>query len=408
MKYFTIFVIILATLGLGSCRDSDITIGDSPISSNGQDRDSDIITGDDYDYHLPVIFHVFYKDSKNPKQYISSTRLKELLSNVNELYQGNVYNISLDTIESENIHVLFELAEKDANGKKLSTPGVEYIKIYEDSIDCEDFMNSKTYAKYSWNQNDYINVMVYSFKNTDHTSVTLGISNIPYKVAGYPDIEGLTNSKNYPLNKPGSFPYCVSLNAIYVDKKYEGTRYTTDKHQQNYQYNTADPNATLAHELGHYLGLFHTFSEKAGKKDKSEAADDDDDSDYCEDTPSYNRIAYGKWLTQYMEEARKINKDTAFTVKQLAKRTNTKGKEWQADNLMDYSICYSMRFTPDQAYRMRQVLYYSPLITGPKKARTSTRAWNEIPEEEFDLPNILAKGRTIKLKDIQTRTFRGK
>lgn len=408
MKYFTIFVIILTTLGLGSCRDSDITIGDSPISSNGQDRDSDIITGDDYVYHLPVIFHVFYKDSKNPKQYISSTRLKELLSNVNELYQGNVYNISLDTIESENIHVLFELAEKDANGKKLSTPGVEYIKIYEDSINCEDFMNSKTYAKYSWNQNDYINVMVYSFKNTDHTSVTLGISNIPYKVAGYPDIEGLTNSKNYPLNKPGSFPYCVSLNAIYVDKKYEGTRYTTDKHQQNYQYNTADPNATLAHELGHYLGLFHTFSEKAGKKDKSEAADDDDDSDYCEDTPSYNRIAYSKWLTQYMEEARKINKDTAFTVKQLAKRTNTKGKEWQADNLMDYSICYSMRFTPDQAYRMRQVLYYSPLIPGPKKARTSTRAWNEIPEEEFDLPNILAKGRTIKLKDIQTRTFRGK
>ena len=408
MKYFTIFVIILTALGLGSCRDSDITIGDSPISSNGQDRDSDIIRGDDYDYHLPVIFHVFYKDSKNPKQYISSTRLKELLSNVNELYQGNVYNISLDTIESENIHVLFELAEKDANGKKLSTPGVEYIKIYEDSIDCEDFMNSKTYAKYSWNQNDYINVMVYSFKNTDHTSVTLGISNIPYKVAGYPDIEGLTNSKNYPLNKPGSFPYCVSLNAIYVDKKYEGTRYTTDKHQQNYQYNTADPNATLAHELGHYLGLFHTFSEKAGKKDKSEAADDDDDSDYCEDTPSYNRIAYGKWLTQYMEEARKINKDTTFTVKQLAKRTNTKGKEWQADNLMDYSICYSMRFTPDQAYRMRQVLYYSPLIPGPKKARTSTRAWNEIPEEEFDLPNILAKGRTIKLKDIQTRTFRGK
>ena len=408
MKYFTIFVIILTALGLGSCRDSDITIGDSPISSNGQDRDSDIITGDDYDYHLPVIFHVFYKDSKNPKQYISSTRLKELLSNVNELYQGNVYNISLDTIESENIHVLFELAEKDANGKKLSTPGVEYIKINEDSIDCEDFMNSKTYAKYSWNQNDYINVMVYSFKNTDHTSVTLGISNIPYKVAGYPDIEGLTNSKNYPLNKPGSFPYCVSLNAIYVDKKYEGTRYTTDKHQQNYQYNTADPNATLAHELGHYLGLFHTFSEKAGKKDKSEAADDDDDSDYCEDTPSYNRIAYGKWLTQYMEEARKITKDTACTVKQLAKRTNTKGYEWQADNLMDYSICYSMRFTPDQAYRMRQVLYYSPLIPGPKKARTSTRAWNEIPEEEFDLPNILAKGRTIKLKDIQTKTFRGK
>ncbi len=262
-------------------------------------------------------------------------------------------------------------------------------------------MNSKTYAKYSWNQNDYINVMVYSFKNTDHTSVTFGHQQYPLQGSWLSRHRRLDQQQELSAQQARQLSLlCIRSTAIYVDKKYEGTRYTTDKHQQNYQYNTADPNATLAHELGHYLGLFHTFSEKAGKKDKSEAADDDDDSDYCEDTPSYNRIAYGKWLTLYMEEARKINKDTAFTVKQLAKRTNTKGKEWQADNLMDYSICYSMRFTPDQAYRMRQVLYYSPLIPGPKKARTSTRAWNEIPEEEFDLPNILAKGRTIKLKDI--------
>ena len=96
MKHFTIFVILLTALGLGSCRDSDITIGDTPISSNGQDRDSDIITGDDYVYHLPVIFHVFYKDSKNPSQYISNTRLKELLGNVNELYQG-IYTTSAST-----------------------------------------------------------------------------------------------------------------------------------------------------------------------------------------------------------------------------------------------------------------------------------------------------------------------
>lgn len=44
MKHFTIFIIILATLGLWSCKDSEGTIGDSPITANGQDRDSDIIT----------------------------------------------------------------------------------------------------------------------------------------------------------------------------------------------------------------------------------------------------------------------------------------------------------------------------------------------------------------------------
>ena len=48
MKHFAIFIIILATLGLWSCKDSEGTIGDSPITANGQDRDSDIITGDDY------------------------------------------------------------------------------------------------------------------------------------------------------------------------------------------------------------------------------------------------------------------------------------------------------------------------------------------------------------------------
>lgn len=407
MRYFAFFIITLVTLGFYSCKDSEGTIGDSPITANGQDRDADSITGDAYVYHLPVIFHVFYKDKNDANQYISHSRLKKILDNVNELYQGDVYNQQLDTLPSENLHVLFELAEKDPNGKRLSIPGVEYIKINEDSIDCKDFMHNKHYAQYSWNQNDYINVMVYTFKNTDEGSVTLGISNLPYQVKGYPEIEGLTSTKNYPMGKPGDFPYCVSLNAIYVNEQYEGTRYTTDKGSKNYQYNTADPNATLAHELGHYLGLFHTFSEAEDKDGNKDAADSEDDSDYCTDTPSYNRIAYSKWLTSYITEARKIKRDTAFTVKQLAKRSNSEGKEWASDNLMDYSICYSMRFTPEQAYRMRQVLYYSPLIPGPKKKRPTTRTWSETPDEESDLPNVLAIDRVCKPKTyyVKTKTY---
>lgn len=65
MRHLVILVIILVSLGLFSCKDSDGVIGESPISENGQDRDSDQITGDDYVYHLPIIFHVFYKDKNN-------------------------------------------------------------------------------------------------------------------------------------------------------------------------------------------------------------------------------------------------------------------------------------------------------------------------------------------------------
>nr|WP_293546832.1 zinc-dependent metalloproteinase lipoprotein [Prevotella sp.] len=385
----------MSTFGLLSCKDSDGIIGDSPITENGQDRDNDIITGDDYVYHLPVIFHVFYDDPYNKSQYIEYIRLKEILNNVNELFQGDIYNVNLDTTASENVHVVFELAQKDANGKTLSTPGVEYIKVSNSTFDCEQFMKDKNKAQYSWNQNDYINVMVYTFKKTSNDSETLGISNLPYQVKGYPEIEGLANGKNYPLSKPGNFPYCVSLNAAYIDKDFEGSRYTTDKNKKGCKYYVYDPNATLAHELGHYLGLFHDFSEVKDKKGNSEPANNENDTDYCTDTPSYNRVEYAKWLNDYTKqketEAAALGKNPEFTMQELAKRSNRDRQEWQADNLMDYSVCYSMRFTPEQVHRMRQVLYYSPLIPGPKKVRPTTRALPELPTEEGELPIVLAK-----------------
>jgi len=82
MRKILYFMIALTVLSFASCKDTEGSIGD-PIISHGQDRDTDIITGDDYVYHLPVIFHVFYS---NTTQYIKYTRLKEILSNVNELY----------------------------------------------------------------------------------------------------------------------------------------------------------------------------------------------------------------------------------------------------------------------------------------------------------------------------------
>lgn len=396
MKHLLLFIMLMSTFGLLSCKDSDGIIGDSPITENGQDRDNDIITGDDYVYHLPVIFHVFYDDPYNKSQYIEYIRLREILNNVNELFQGDVYNVNLDTTASENVHVVFELAQKDANGKTLSTPGVEYIKVSNSTFDCEQFMKDKNKAQYSWNQNDYINVMVYTFKKTSNDSETLGISNLPYQVKGYPEIEGLANGNNYPLNKLGNIPYCVSLNAAYIDKDFEGSRYTTDKgNSKGCQYCVYDPNATLAHELGHYLGLFHDFSEVKDKKGNSEPANNENDTDYCTDTPSYNRVEYAKWLNDYMKqketEAAALGKKPEFTMQELAKRSNRDRQEWQADNLMDYSVCYSMRFTPEQVHRMRQVLYYSPLIPGPKKVRPTTRALSELPTEEGELPIVLAK-----------------
>lgn len=77
MRKILYFMIALTVLSFASCKDTEGSIGD-PIRSNGQDRDTDIITGDDYVYHLPVIFHVFYSNPRNTSNIPASRRFSPM------------------------------------------------------------------------------------------------------------------------------------------------------------------------------------------------------------------------------------------------------------------------------------------------------------------------------------------
>ena len=109
MKHY-IYSILLCIIGatLTCCNSST----EEFYADIEQDRDNDEITGDDYEYQIPVIFHVLYQDSQDKKQYVDYTRIKELVAHVNELYQGNVYTYQ-EYDNSENIHIRFVLAEKN-------------------------------------------------------------------------------------------------------------------------------------------------------------------------------------------------------------------------------------------------------------------------------------------------------
>lgn len=399
MKIKIWIFLALLSMTFASCKESEEPF----YANNEQDRDDDDITGDDYTYHLPVIFHVLYQDKDatdtlgNKSQYIPQAQLKKILDNVNDLFEGQLYNFgeSKDT-PSENIHVKFELALYDETGKKLSTPGIEYIKYSgEYPIDCNSFMTQKKgKKKIIWDPNEYINVMVYNFKKTNEGSTTLGISNLPFQVNELPNIKGLEDGKgNVNLNKNNlGYEYCVSINSLYIYN--ESSRYTDQDHgQKGYTYSSADINTTLAHEFGHYLGLHHVFAEKEGSNG-SEVADSYDDTDYCTDTKSYNKIAYDKWCKNYMDSVDR--KHGKYEMSQLIKRTNAEGDLWDSDNLMDYAVSLSFRFTPEQRNRMRQVLYYSPLIPGPKKNRdTNAKTRSYGTDEIIDLPIRLAKERIV-------------
>ena len=322
---------------------------------------------ENYHYDLPVIFHVFYKNQNDPLQYVSPNRLSEILNVVNGMYKN--------TTQSVNMNLTFTLATTDPKGAQLVKPGVEYIEwLGEYPIDCEKFMSDdltaggKGYVKYLWDPNKYINIMIYNFtKEAENGATTLGISHLPFTTKGEYSLEGLSEIKQSYIQLSNlTFPYCTSINSSYIDSQSNEEFYTT-----------TDITVTLAHELGHYLGLHHTFSEDTNGGFLNGC----EDTDYCEDTPSYNKIEYDdKWND-------KVPENQKFYY--LLKRTNCSNKEFISHNIMDYAISYSDQFTQDQRNRVRHVLMYSPLIPGPKKTETTTT--RTVDEGLLNLPILIRK-----------------
>ena len=298
---------------------------------------------------LPVVFHVFYADENDATQKVPANRLRQVLNNVNELYRGTYSG-------AESTNIAFTLASTADAGKRLDAPGVEYIKLGKNEypIDPYVLMNDKTgkFKQYMWDPNKYINVYVYHFKQPKENATTLGVSHMAVSSKGNHELEGLVvANSNYLTLENLTTPFCVSVNSKYVNE--ESNRYKDWPNLRFLRITSADFNVTLAHELGHYLGLFHVFGEEKG-----EYIDGFKDTDYCKDTPTYNKVAYDKFLAEYLQTH---NAQTA-DLNELLKRTGSDGKTFNSNNIMDYAISLGHTFTQDQTKRMRHVLNYSLLI----------------------------------------------
>lgn len=330
----------------------------------------------EYHYKLPVIFHVLYADANDENQYIPQSRLAEVLQAVNAYYRGETIYPGGETGVDMNLE--FVLTDTDETGNALGTPGVEYIKVDAMPIDCSEFMADEKNVKLLWDPNRYINIMLYNFATEpESNSVTLGISHLPFTSKSN-SLEGLpTVEYDYLIKENLPFPKCVSINSLFA---YEDFR---EEPGYKYGYNGSNVKVTLAHELGHYLGLYHAFDE----------GDDGGlsalciDSDYCPDTPSYNREAYWANMMYLFQEAEK--KGESISMKVATARENCKtGETFNSYNLMDYEISYGDRLTPDQRYRIRHVLSYGLLTPGPKQNKADTRS---APAGKLDLPMVIVK-----------------
>lgn len=286
-------------------------------------------------YKIPVVFQMLYGNRNIETQYVKEGHLQTVLDGVNELYRQS----------GQNLNIEFVMATETPTGEPMEEPGVNRVEWTTSTIDCIEFMESdeQRYLDIIWDPSKYINVVLYNFSNPQ----ILGISQFPFLMApdALPGVESLYNSA-FPTQENLDRPQCVSINNRYI---YDTAPLAVPGNPEGSLTNVV---STLAHELGHFLGLRHAFSESY-----SGACID---SDFCDDTPTYNRQNYER-LVQAYGMSYKEHIDELIT-----REPCNSGESFISTNIMDYSITYSNEFTPQQAERIRYILEHGVFIPGPK------------------------------------------
>lgn len=316
-------------------------------------------SGEEYHYKLPVIFHVLYNDPNDPKQYVQQGWLPQIVAICNQMY-ANTFDNGDTEKNSIDMNLEFVMATTDPEGNTLPEPGIDRVYWENPVMDAEEFMkeNNRNSADLVWDLNKYINIYVYTFteKNTG------GISHLPYTTKNNP-LEGLVSGDNYLSNPKTSYPHGVSINNEYIYSLSPEGKYVS-----------TDIATTLAHELGHYLGLLHAFGQT--RVQDNTTINWRNDTDYCDDTPLYDRDAYEDWLTNVYYIRHPYPSSRKFS--EMIERTDINGVTFKARNIMDYYYCWSNEFTPDQRARVRHVLGYSPLVPGPKYDMPALRSTGDM------------------------------
>lgn len=124
-------------------------------------------------------------------------------------------------------------------------------------------------------------------------------------------------------------------------------------------YNNKDITMTLAHELGHFLALYHAFNENSSSPKL--------DTDYCTDTKPYNRNQYMIGLNSWISKNGPIGPIGSDGYEKNVMRNNSVEPEvFRSTNIMDYAVSDANKFTEQQKERIMYSLHHSFFLPGPK------------------------------------------
>lgn len=311
MKMLPLFVLISVVLPAAAQSDNNERCGFKRIEDTDQFehwlnvRQASSAGLSNKTYRVPVVVHVIHAGESVGEGFnYSSERIESQIRTLNEDFRRKEGSPGFNSHpDGEDTQIEFVLAQIDPQGNP--TNGI--VRVDQNSIHpptgIGDFIT--LCSKYSyWNPEKYLNVWCWD----------IGLHGIYAGKSRFPvsDLEGLP-TPDQEAEGDGIF-----INAINFGQGETNTLPNLDMGR------------TLTHEMGHFLGLLHTFG----------PLNNCDYSDYCDDTPPTRSATNGCPAEKSMA---------------------CDGRPAMIENYMDYAYDRCMNiFTKDQTARMRTVLENSP------------------------------------------------
>lgn len=222
--------------------------------------------------YIPVVVHVIHNgDAYGVNENIRDEQVQSQMTVMTQDFRRMLgtpgYNTSSVGADTQ---IEFVLAKVDPNGNP--TNGIDRVNLCRDnynvgsSAQISALINADVKPITSWDPTQYMNMWSVNWDG----SGLLGY-------AQFPDASGLGG-----INATGG---AASTDGVVAGHSYFGSR--TIFPTGTYGDTTYDKGRTMTHEVGHYLGLIHTFQGGCG------TANNNISGDYCSDTPGVAAPNYG-------------------------------------------------------------------------------------------------------------------